>query len=412
MEAFRRFHAGLTAVFFALAACATSKPVVVEPSEPLPEYHLPVLRGPDPNAPVAQLPAWPGDNADAGLIGLMESCRAWAGKPDDAPVSRRADYAGSVGEWREVCDAVEDLPAAGPSATFARLEQLLVPLEIAPDGDTRFTGYFEPEIEARSRPIPPFTEPVPGVPSDLEAETSTKVWQRLSNGKRRAYPPRAEIDLNRLPVLGYAHPADVFFMQIQGSGRLRFEDGRVVRAAFAAHNAQPFRSTANWLLQQGEIRRGEADMQGIRAWMDRASPARVRQAMNANPRFVFFRELPVENPIAGPVGAMGIPLTAWGSVAVDPVFHPYGVPMYIETNLPRPGTSSAEVQPFRGMLVAQDTGGAIKGAVRGDIFFGTGPGAGEIAGRMNAQGRMWVLLPRSVAARLYQQDMGSAGARP
>lgn len=144
-------------------------------------------------------------------------------------------------------------------------------------------------------------------------------------------------------------------------------------------------------------------MQGIRAWMDRAGPVETRMAMNQNPRFVFFRALPEGDAALGPEGAQAVPLTPLSSMAVDTDIHPLGVPMYVQTTAPGLGGDWA------GMLVAQDTGGAIKGAVRGDLYFGTGPEAGERAGTMNAPGRLWVFLPKGVAARIHMSDMATLG---
>ena len=209
-----------------------------------------------------------------------------------------------------------------------------------------------------------------------------------------------------MTAIAYAHPADVFFMQIQGSGRLKFPDGHTVRAAYAAHNGHPFKSTANWLMETGRITAGEASMQGIRAWMDRAGPVETRLAMNHNPRFVFFRALPEGDPALGPEGAQSVPLTPLASMAVDTDIHPLGVPMYVQTEAPGLGGSWA------GLLIAQDTGGAIKGPVRGDLYFGTGQQAGERAGTMNAPGRLWVFLPQAVAARLIRETADTPGYLP
>ncbi|MEL6724104.1 MAG: MltA domain-containing protein, partial [Pseudomonadota bacterium] len=203
-------------------------------------------------------------------------------------------------------------------------------------------------------------------------------------------------------ALAYAHPADVVFLQIQGSGRLVLPDGRTLRAAYAANNGQPFRSTANWLLERGWIERGEANMQGIRNWMDRTTPQRARQAMNANPRFVFFDLEPEGDPRLGPKGSFGVPLTPLGSVAVDLTYHAGGVPMFVQTTAPGLGGS------WSGMMVSQDTGGAIKGPVRGDLYFGTGEAAGAGADTVNAPGRMWAMLPRAVAERLRAQNTAGA----
>lgn len=407
METCSRLHSGLIALgALVLNSCTTTAPVHNTASAPAAETASASLA--EPVAPL-DLPGWPGGNGVAGLEALYASCQAWQVLDPDTPVSRKVEYAGRAGDWMPVCDALA--VAATPDRAWQVVAENLVPLEILPDERNRFTGYFEPEITARHTPVTPYTEPVPGIPADLDLSDPENPRQRFPDGRLAPYPPRAAIDVASLPVLGYAHPADVFFLQIQGSGRLRFEDGEVVRAAFAAHNGQPFRGIGNWLIAEGEIPRGEAGMGGIRAWMDRAAPERVREAMNVNPRFVFFRPLPIGDPEAGPEGAMGVALTPLGSLAVDTDFHPLGVPLYVETDLPPPGAMGGGPFPFRGLFVAQDTGGAIRGPVRGDIFFGTGDIAGAYAGRMNAPGRMWVLLPAPVAHRLYAADV-AAGKVP
>jgi len=339
------------------------------------------------------VPGWGAIDPRAGLEAFRRSCRLLLARSDDnAFVSDRAAWAGRVGEWRTGCGAL----SGSLDAQAARLliESRFIPVEVVdPEGQQRFTGYFEPIIDARRRRQGAFTAAIPGPPGDLIVNGDQRL-QRLADGRTRAYPPRSSIRPDPGRVLGYAHPADVFFLQIQGSGRLVFEDGATIRAAYHAHNGHAFVSTANWLLARGEISRGEASMQGIRAWMDRAPPARVAEAINANPRYVFFEAQPVTNPGLGPAGAQGVPLTALGSFAIDPDFHALGLPYVAETTAPGLGGL------WRGVLVSQDTGGAIKGPVRGDSFFGTGAAAGDRAGTMNAPGRLWALLPPAVANRL------------
>jgi membrane-bound lytic murein transglycosylase A len=348
------------------------------------------------------LPGWDVSSLTPAVEAFGRSCKSWENRDDGSPVSRRIPYAGTVDQWRPVCAAIE---VVGDSDSARRVfEALLTPLEVLPgDDNPRFTGYFEPQIEARTRPVFPYTQPVPGLPPDLEQVDASQIGgtsgrrvpaQRLTNGRLRPYPPRADIVANPSNVLGYAHPADVFFLQIQGSGRLVFEDGSVMRAAYAAHNGQPFKSTANHLIRTGQITRGQASMQGIRAWMDSVSRAKAQAAMNANPRFVFFRPLQIGDPALGPEGAQSVPLTPLGSMAVDTSIHALGVPFFVQTTAPGLGGD------WSGLLVAQDTGGAIKGRVRGDIYYGTGDEAGARAGTQNAPGRMWAFLPRAVAASL------------
>lgn len=344
-------------------------------------------------AAFADLPGWPGNTLAAAQGAFHRSCARLMRRPADAALSGRATWAGTVDDWKPACAALEVASDAASARTV--FEALFTPVEIIdPDGRQKFTGYFEPTYAARRTPSDIFTEPVMALPSDFVANGDAPL-QRLADGTTRPYPPRAEITARGGPAIAYAHPADVFFLQVQGSGRLTFEDGTTMRAAYAAHNGQPFKSVANWLISTGRITRGEGSMQGIRAWMDRAPAAEVREAMNVNPRFVFFRALPEGDPALGPEGAQSVPLTPLGSMAVDPDFHPLGIPMFVQTTAPGLGGN------WSGLLIAQDTGGAIKGPVRGDLYFGTGDEAGDRAGTMNAPGRLWVLLPRNVAARSF-----------
>lgn len=395
----------LSVALLALFGCETTAPTrnapspgIVSPPAPVTD---PVLWEAPPK-PVAfdALPGWQGSTLAPGLAALRRSCTVFLQRDDQALLSARAPWAGRSEDWKPACAALDVI--GDEQSARAVLQALFTPVEIAaPDGNSRFTGYFEPTYQARLSPVPPFTEPVPGRPNDL-ITSSGKVYQTRPDGSRRSYPIRAEITRTGVRPLAYAHPADVFFLQIQGSGRLILPDGRTLRAVYAANNGQPFRSTANWLLQRGWITRGEASMQGIRAWMDRTTPARAREAMNANPRFVFFDLEPEGDPRLGPKGSFGVPLTPLGSMAVDLDYHAGGVPMFVQTSAPGLGGA------WSGLVVSQDTGGAINGPVRGDIYFGTGDEAGRSADTVNAVGRLWVLLPRAVAERLRLQNAARA----
>ena len=371
-----------------------------------PVRHPPADAIPPAPAAFASLPGWDRANIFQGTSALKKSCEVFIGRDPESDLSGVAPWAGRTEDWLPACAALEVVKDE-PSAR-AVIQALFRPVEIkAPDGKSRFTGYFEPVYEARTTPDEEFSEPVPAYPDDLVRRSGVGIFQRLANGQQRPYPSRKDITEAGVEALAYAHPADVFFLQIQGSGKLVFPDGKVLKASYASHNGHPFKSTANWLLKRGWISRGEASMQGIRAWMDRATPQQVRDAMNSNPRYVFFSlEEPREGE-TGPAGAMGIPLTPLGSVAVDRDYNPMGVPMFVQTTAPGLGGE------WSGMLVAQDTGGAVNGPVRGDIYFGTGVEAGERAGTMNAPGRLWVLLPRAVADRMPGVDAyADLGGRP
>ncbi|MEQ9505572.1 MAG: MltA domain-containing protein [Hyphomonas sp.] len=380
-----------------LAACQT-QPAPIEQRVPLPvppgSSALPPSASP---ATYRELPGWSAAPLSAPVQAFIRTCDRFTRRAFDAPLSRSAPWAGTAGDWQPACAALQAAPDERAARTI--FETQFVPLEIIDkDGKDKFTGYFEPRYEARRTPQAPFTEPVFTIPSDFVANGDSPL-QRLPDGSTRPYPPRADITERGGAAMAYAHPADVFFLQVQGSGRLTFPDGTTLRAAYAAHNGQPFKSVANWLINTGRITRGEGSMQGIRGWMDRSTAAEVREAMNINPRFVFFQSLPEGDPNLGPNGAHNVALTPLGSMAVDPEFHALGVPMFVQTTAPGLGGD------WSGLLIAQDTGGAIKGPVRGDIYFGTGVDAGNRAGTMNAKGRLWVLLPRAVAARMFEAGL-------
>lgn len=386
----RSLRFALPALLF-LAACQSTPPAPVVLTFPEPEGAAIKALSANP-ATYRQLPGWSTAALAAPIEAFRRTCDRFTRRAWDAPLSKSAPWAGTAQDWQPVCDAL--LAARDEAAARHVFETRFIPLEIIDrEGKDRFTGYFEPRYEARRAPEGIFTEPVYALPLDFVANGDSPL-QRLPDGSTRPYPPRAEISERAGPAIAYAHPADVFFLQIQGSGRLTFPDGTSIRAAYAAHNGQPFRSVANWLIQTGRITRSEGSMQGIRGWMDRSSPQDVREAININPRFVFFQSLPEGDVNLGPNGAHNVPLTPLGSMAVDPDYHALGVPMFVQTTAPGLGGD------WSGLLVAQDTGGAIKGPVRGDIYFGTGVDAGNRAGTMNAKGRLWVLLPNAVAERM------------
>jgi membrane-bound lytic murein transglycosylase A len=341
-----------------LAACQTQpapiKVVTPLPPETPPPVVTPQLPAWETPAAFSDLPDWPTVKLEAAVSAFKRSCEKFAGMDMTSMLSSSASWAGRVQDWAEPCGALS--AARSDDEARAIVEQVFVPIEvIPPDGARKFTGYFEPTYEARRTPTPPFTEPVPALPADL-IPNNGRPLQRLPNGTTRPYPARAQITTSGVQAIAYAHPADVFFLQIQGSGRLTFPDGTTMRAVYAAHNGHKFKSTANWLIRTGRISSGEASMQGIRAWMNRAGPAETRMAMNQNPRFRVLPRRGRRRPLAWPGGRGRVPLTPLGSMAVDTSLHPLGVPMFVQTTAPGLGGD------WSGLLVAQDTGGAIKGA--------------------------------------------------
>jgi membrane-bound lytic murein transglycosylase A len=226
--------------------------------------------------------------------------------------------------------------------------------------------------------------------ADLQGE---RIVGRVAEGELVPYYSRAEIDGGaldgrNLELLWATDPVDVFFLHVQGSGRVRLPDGAARRIGFAATNGLDFYAIGRALLDEGQISREQASMQAIRDWL-RAHPDRAAEVMQRNARYVFFRWIEGD----GPIGSQGVALTPGRSLAVDPAFLPLGVPVFLDTTWP------GSDRPLRRLMVAQDTGGAIKGPIRGDVFWGAGEAALAQAGRMKQDGRLYLLLPKAVAAR-------------
>lgn len=315
----------------------------------------------------------------------------------------------SISVWQAVCAEARSIPPGDPAAARAFFESRFTAYRVSArtgGGEGLITGYYEPVLQGSRERSADFPYPVYGLPDDLIVVDLAQTYPELQNLRLRGrlqgrrllpYFSRAEIESPDSAFSGRAiawvgDQVDLFFLQIQGSGQIEFSSGERIRVGFADHNGYPYRSLGRSLVERGELRLEEASMQGIKAWAA-AHPGKLRAALDSNPRFVFFRELALpgtgngEDP-AGPPGALGVPLTGGYSIAVDPGVIPLGAPVYLATTLP---LSKA---PLERLVVAQDTGTAIRGAVRADFFWGTGPRAGEQAGRMRQQGKIWLLWPR------------------
>ena len=271
---------------------------------------------------------------------------------------------------------------------------------VSPEGsDTGLiTGYYEPIIAGSRTRSPAYPYPIYGVPDDLVDVDLASVYPELKGMRLRGrvtgrklvpYYSRAQIDAGTsdipAPVIAWAaDPLELFFLQIQGSGQVRLDDGTMLRIGYANQNGYPYSSIGRYLVANGALTIEQASMQGIKDWAA-AHPQELQQTLDRNASYVFFRELPAAG---GPTGALGVPLSAGYSIAVDRRYVPLGAPVYLATTLP------LSADPLERLTVAQDTGGAIRGAVRADFFWGSGNEAGALAGRMRQQGRMWVLWPR------------------
>jgi membrane-bound lytic murein transglycosylase A len=272
---------------------------------------------------------------------------------------------------------------------------------------SRITGYYEPLLRGSRVREGPFQTPLYRAPRDLVNVDLSSIYPelkalrlrgRLEGGRIVPYYTRAEIERQKLlagqELLWVDDPIDAFFLQVQGSGRVQLPNGEIVRVGYAEQNGHPYQSIGRWLVDRGELALSEASMQGIKNWVAR-NPHRRDELLHQNPSMVFFKEINALNSNAGPPGSMGLPLTAERSLAVDPRFVVEGSLVFLDTRVPRPGVPAGDAGVrFQRLMIAQDKGSAILGAHRGDIFFGTGSAAGEVAGRMRADGTMYVVLPR------------------
>jgi membrane-bound lytic murein transglycosylase A len=285
--------------------------------------------------------------------------------------------------WRQVCTQAASISVSDAQAIRRYFESNFQPFEIRNSAGSEtglVTGYYEPVMNGSQTRTNLYSVPLYAYPN---------AWRQT---RPNPGPSRAELMssgiLKGSEIAWVQDPVAAAFMQIQGSGKIRLQDGRVMRLGYAGTNEQPFKSFAQWLLDKKEINRSEATMQGISQWAKR-NPGRVNDMLNANPRFVFFKELPGNvSADLGPTGALNVPLTTERSIAIDLQAMPLGAPVFLATTRPLSN------QPLQKLVMAQDTGKAIVGGVRADYYWGSGDAAGELAGRMKQNGKMWVLLPR------------------
>ena len=375
----------------ALSACATRPPGPVAPIAPSVEFALEPARFED-------LPGWAAAELGPVLVSFKRSCAGRRQRAADQPLPGGGRYGGATGDWALSCAAAEGVAPGGERQFF---EAHFAPFAVRGPGEARLTAYYEPMIEARRVPEGAFTEPMLRRPNDMvsvdvaafaEAYDDAslrgaprRLTGQLNGNDVRPYPRRGQLSPQASQAFAYAHPVDVYNLQVQGSGRLAFPDGSSVRAAYAAQNGYRWNSALGVLRNSGELQ-GPATWANFKSWSDAQGSEATRAALNADPSYVFFSEEPIEDAGAGPRGAAGVPLTPLGSIAVDPAYHPYGAIVYVD------GTFNGA--PFRRLLSAQDTGGAIRrGPLRGDVFFGSGREAGAAAETMNAPARWWTLLP-------------------
>lgn len=309
--------------------------------------------------------------------------------------------------WQKVCAAAQQMDVEfdnqpSDATIFAYLKTYFSVYQATnADGtDTGLmTGYYEPQLKGSRTQSEKFPYPLYTTPPDLISVALDEVYPelkfkrlrgRLNGNKLVPYFNRAEIETENSPIARHAFvyvsdKIDLFFLQIQGSGLISLDDGEQMHVGYADQNGHTYQSIGKFLIANGELTASEASMQGIKGWASK-NPDKLQSLLNQNPSYVFFRELPAGLP--GPLGALGVPLLAEQAVAVDPKLIPLGAPIFLNTSMPNSSL------PLKKLVMAQDTGGAIKGGVRADFYWGSGNTAGEKAGAMKQSGKIWVLLPK------------------
>jgi peptidoglycan lytic transglycosylase A len=385
----------IAAILLVAAGCASVQPPPCPSCPVCPSCPTPVKPAPErasyEAADFTAVPGWQSTSLLPSLKAFLTGC---------AKVS-------AASPLRNACESARSIADEGTARRFFETAFTAYSI-VAPDRATQglVTGYYEPILLGSRTRTATFRFPVYGVPQDLIvvdlAEQhpelrGLRLRGRLDGRRLVPYWSRAELEeLGRahegvipgVPVLAWVQdPVELFFLQIQGSGQIQLASGERIRLGFADQNGHAYRSLGRHLAERGELALEQASMQGIKAWAQ-ANPAKLADALNANPSYVFFR---ISDSAEGPIGALGVALTAGYSIAVDPRFVPLGAPVFLATTLP------LSAQPLERLVVAQDTGGAIRGAVRADFFWGTGDSAGAQAGRMRQAGAMWLLWPRGEA---------------
>ncbi len=346
------------------------------------------------------IPGWSSDSVAAAWPAFRVGCRALVADPK------------TQATWQPVCSASDSIDGNHNAAVRTFFEQQFSPFRVTgADGSETglVTGYYEPLLQGSRVATSTFTIPLYAPPDDLLTIELADLHPELKDKRVRGrvegtrvvpYWSRADIERGAAPIQGkalayVADPVEAFFLEIQGSGRVELIDGSVIRLGYANQNGHPYRSIGRVLIDRGDLPLERASLQGISAWV-KANPAKLRALLDENPSYVFFRELMGPTPgtldavIDGPIGSLGVPLLAGRTIAIDPRAIPQGAPIFLATTMPLTTT------PLERLTLAQDTGGAIRGAVRADFFWGFGPQAGREAGRMRQQGRMWLLWPKNV----------------
>jgi membrane-bound lytic murein transglycosylase A len=377
----------ITLVACALAACVSAPPSR-SPASAAPIEHVRYER-----ADWNRLDGWRNDDVTAAWPAFMKSCDALAARI----------------EWASICGNAR-LVVTTPVAIRNFFENNFSVYRVLSEAAGRpieppglITGYYEPLLNGARQRSSRFSAPLYAPPDDLLTIDLSSVYPELKGKRLRGrlqgkkvvpYASRADLDndaaLRGKEIVWVENALDAFFLQVQGSGRVKLPTGETIRLQYADQNGYPYQSIGRYLVDHGELTLDQASIGGIRTWLS-AHPQRFKEVLNANPSVVFFHEEKISDPSLGPKGALGVPLSAGRSIAIDPASIPLGAPVFLATTQP-----ASEV-PLQRLVIAQDTGGAIRGTVRADFYWGTGTEAGEQAGKMRQTAKMWLLWPKAVA---------------
>ncbi len=348
------------------------------------------------------LPGWSADRVAEAVPAFQRSCAKVKALAADRSIGPDG-VGGKAADWQAPCAELAKLPPGDDTAARAYFETWFTPYAAANNSERRglFTGYYEVELKGSRNPDPAFPVPLYKRPADLvmvdlgefaDRWRGERIAGRVIAGRLKPFEDRAVSEAGALSGKGLElvwlqDPIATFFLHIQGSGRVSFPDGTETRVGYAAQNGHKYVAIGRELIDRGALKREEVSLQTIRAWLQ-ANPGEAAALMNKNPSYVFFQELKGE----GPNGAQNVALTPGRSLAIDSKFLPYGVPVWLDAEDPLDAQTR-----LRRLLIAQDTGGAIRGPVRGDVFWGHGPEAEEKAGVMKSAGEYYILLPKTVA---------------
>ncbi len=359
------------------------------------------------------LPNWNNDQIDHTLIAFEKSCELILKRDPNATFSSKLGYAGINKDWQKPCHSLNRMPPQNANEARIFFETYFTPYQMHAESDKNglFTGYYEASLKGSKTKHGVYQTPLLKKPDDLvmvdlgdfrDDLKGRRIAGRVIDTRLKPFEDRAEIiqgalNEDELALVYVDDPIGAFFLQIQGSGRIDLDDGTTMRVGYAGQNGHPYHAIGRTLVEEGHLKKEEVSLKSIDAWL-RANPDEAMRIKNTNPSYIFFRELDSE----GPIGGSGLPLTPGRSMAIDYTKIPYHAPIFIDVEMPKPDSLSAQElsrtpNRIQRLVVAQDTGGAIRGPVRGDFFWGHGQKAELFAGAMKSDGQSWLFLPKTVS---------------